>query len=58
MVETPEYVDGLDITKFDLDRHYDQDRIDASIAAIRIERADYAEQLPGLDPAIASAAEF
>ncbi|MHB9036560.1 MAG: phosphoenolpyruvate carboxykinase (ATP) [Armatimonadota bacterium] len=58
MVETPEFVDGLDITKFDLDHHYDQDRIDASIAAIRLERAEYAEQLPGLDPAIGAAAEF
>lgn len=58
MVETPEWVDGLDISKFDLSRHYDQDRMDASIAAIRLERAEYAEQIRGLDAAIAGTAEF
>ncbi len=58
MVQTPEYIDGLDITKFDLDKHYDQGRIDAWIAAARIERAEYAAQLAGLDPAISGAAEF
>ncbi|MCE5313910.1 MAG: phosphoenolpyruvate carboxykinase (ATP) [Armatimonadota bacterium] len=58
MVETPEFVDGLDIAKFDLDRHYDQNRIDASIAAIRLERMEYAKHLPGLDESIKPAAEF
>ncbi|MCE5322318.1 phosphoenolpyruvate carboxykinase (ATP) [bacterium] len=58
MVQTPEYVDGLDISKFDLAEHYSQDRIDASIAAIRLDRAEYAAQLPGLDPAIKGATEF
>jgi len=58
MVDTPVSVDGLDITRFDLARHYDQDRIDALIAAIRLERADYAAQLRGLRPEIRAAAEF
>ena len=58
MVQTPEYVEGMDISKFDLDRHYSQGRIDASIAAIRLDRAEYATQLPGLDPAIQAAVEF
>lgn len=58
MVQTPESVEGMDISKFDLDKHYSQSRIDASIAAIRLDRAEYAAQLPGLDPAIQAAVEF
>jgi len=58
MVDTPEWVDGLDITQFDLSRHYDQEKMDASIAAIRLERAEYAEQIRGLDEEIAKAAGF
>lgn len=58
MVETPSYIDGLDITKFELSRHYDQSTIDSLIAEIRMERAAYAEQFPSLDPAIRKAAEF
>lgn len=58
MTETPESVDGLDIDKFDLIQHYDQDKIDAFIAAIRLERAEYAEQIRGLDSAIVKAVEF
>lgn len=58
MVETPEYVDGFDISKFDLDRHYDQERIGALIAATRKERAAYIEQIRGLTPAIKRATEF
>ncbi len=58
MVETPEYVEGLDITRFELSRHYGQSKIDSLIAEIRLERAAYAEQFPGLDPAIRKAAEF
>ncbi|MCE5197830.1 MAG: phosphoenolpyruvate carboxykinase (ATP) [Armatimonadota bacterium] len=58
MVETPEYVEGLDISKFELDTHYDQHKIDATVAAIRLERADYAAHLSGLYPTIKTAAEF
>lgn len=58
MVETPEYIEDLDITKFELNKHYDQGKIDATVAAIRLERAEYAEHIKGLDPAIRRAAEF
>lgn len=58
MVETPEHLDGIDISLFDLRRHYDQSKIDSLIAEIRLERARYAEQFPGLAPAIRSAVEF
>ncbi|MCL5104636.1 MAG: phosphoenolpyruvate carboxykinase (ATP) [Armatimonadetes bacterium] len=58
MVETPDYVEDLDIARFDLDKHYDQDKIDATVAAIRLERAEYAEQIKGLNTAIRRAAEF
>ncbi|MCX8053874.1 MAG: phosphoenolpyruvate carboxykinase (ATP) [Armatimonadetes bacterium] len=58
MVETPARVEDLDITKFDLNHHYDQDKIDSLIARIRAERAVYAEQFPDLNPAIRAAAEF
>ncbi len=58
MLETPEYVEGLDLSKFDPAVHYDQEKIDALIAAMRMERAKYAAQFAGLDPAIVRAVEF
>jgi phosphoenolpyruvate carboxykinase (ATP) len=58
MVETPAHIDGLDISRFELDRHYDQDKIDSLMAATRLERARYAEQFAGLNPAVRAAAEF
>lgn len=58
MVETPEYVDGLDISKFDPILHYNQHKIDSLIATIRVERAAYAEQFSGLMPEIRNAMEF
>lgn len=58
MVEPPDYVDGLDISRFDLAAHYDQDKIDSLIAEVRLGRAKYAEQFRGLDEAIRRAAEF
>ena len=58
MVEPPSAIDGLDISRFDLRRHYDQDRIDFLIAQTRLERTTYAEQFPGLDPAIRQAVEM
>jgi phosphoenolpyruvate carboxykinase (ATP) len=58
IVETPESVDGLDVTKFDLDRHYHQARIDYLIAATRLERAEYIEAIPGLKPEIKRSVEF
>lgn len=58
MVETPEYVEDLDISKFNLKSHYDQAKIDSLIAAIRLERAQYANQLKGLNPKVRAATEF
>ena len=58
MLETPEFIDGLDIGKFDLDRHYDQNRLDFLIAAARLERAEHIETIPGLAPEIRQSVEF
>lgn len=58
MVETPEWVDGLDISQLDPSRLYDQEKMDSSVAAIRLERAEYADKIRGLDEAITRAAEF
>jgi len=58
MALTPESVDGMDITRFDLNTHYDQQKIDSLIAAIRLERAEYARQFRGLDTQILNAVEF
>lgn len=58
MVESLEHADGVDLSRFDIHSHYDQDRIDALIAGIRLDRAVYVQQFLGLDPAIKAAAEF
>ena len=58
MAETPETVDGLDAAAFDPQTHYDQDKIDSLIAAIRLQRADYIDRIAGLHPAIRKAVEF
>lgn len=58
MVETPDHIEGLDISRFDLGRHYDQSKIDALIAETRLERSEQIESIPGLDPKIRAAAEF
>ena len=58
MAETPETVDGLDAAAFDPRAHYDQDKIDSLIAAIRLQRADYIDRIAGLHPAIRKAVEF
>lgn len=58
MVETPEYVDGVDLSRFDVHRYYDQAKIDSLVAAVRQDRALYAGQFHGLHPAIARAVEF
>ena len=58
MVETPKAVDGVDMAKFELGRHYSQDKIDSLIAAIRHERAEYASQFGNLDPAISPPSNF
>lgn len=58
MVETPEFVDGLDASRFDLDRHYHPAQIDFLIAATRLERTEHIETVPGLDPKIKRSVEF
>lgn len=58
MVETPSFVEGLDISRFDLAAYYDQDKIDSLIAAIRLQRAGYIEQIDGLHPAVTGSVEF
>jgi len=58
MLETPQHIEGLDASKFDLDKHYDQSKIDALIAQTRLERVEQIETIPGLAPEIARAVEF
>ncbi|MDH7601805.1 MAG: phosphoenolpyruvate carboxykinase (ATP) [Armatimonadota bacterium] len=58
MVETPAFVEGMDISRFELDRHYEQDKIDFLIAEKRVQRLRYAEQYAALNPAVRAAAEF
>lgn len=58
MVETPAFVDGMDISRFELNRHYDQEKIDSLIAEKRVQRLRYAEQYAALEPAVRAAAEF
>ncbi len=58
MLETPKTIDGCDYGRFCLDRYYDSEQIDYLVGELRLERARYIEHFPGLDPAIARAAEF
>ena len=58
MLQTPEYVEGMDICKFSLESHYPQSKIDPIIAQIRLDRAAYSEQFSNLDIAIKKAIEF
>lgn len=58
MVQTPKSVEGVDISKFRLDRFYDTDQIDYLVGELRLERTQYISRFPGLDPGIAKAVEF
>ncbi|MBI2842594.1 MAG: hypothetical protein HYX78_04265 [Armatimonadetes bacterium] len=58
MVETPKFVEGCDYSRFDLNNYYDTEHIDSLIANLRLERAEYIERFPGLEPAVARAVEF
>lgn len=58
MVESLTRVDDVDISRFDVHSHYDQDKIDSLIAGIRLDRAVYVQQFLGLNPQIKAAAEF
>lgn len=58
IVQTPEWVDGLDVSRYDLAAHYDQSRIDSLIAAVRLQRASYIDRIGGIHPAIRRSVEF
>lgn len=58
MVESLEHVDDVDMSRFDVHRHYGQDKIDSLIASLRLDRAVYIQQFMRLHPAIKAAAEF
>ena len=58
MLQTPDYVEGIDIHKFNVEAHYPQSKIDPLIAQIRLDRAAYSEQFSNLDPLIRKAVEF
>lgn len=58
MVQTPALVEGMDVSKFDIHAHYDQETIDLLVAEIRRDRAAYVENFGGLEPSIRNAVEF
>jgi len=53
--QVPKAVEGIDLAKFDLRRFYTQAQIDADVAALRRERAEYLAQFRGLSPTIVAA---
>ena len=58
MVEIPESVNEVDINKYDLYSHYDQEKIDLLISAVRNERRAFANNYKGLNEKILEVCEF
>ncbi|MBO7392831.1 MAG: phosphoenolpyruvate carboxykinase (ATP) [Abditibacteriota bacterium] len=58
LLETPSRVGGMDISRYDLSRYYEQDMRDALIADMRREQAIYVGKIKGLSEKIKKAAEF
>lgn len=58
MVQAPKSVEGVDIDKYRIEKFYDSDQIDYLVGELRLERSQYVERFPGLDPVIKKAIEF
>ena len=58
LIKVPEYIEGMNINKYDLYNYYDQGKIDLLISQIRGERRAFADNYEGLDPKISQAIEF
>ncbi len=57
-LQVPAEVDGVDLSKFDLSRFYEEGQIQAMVETLRKERMEYLEGFPGLDPEIVKGADF
>ena len=58
LIQVPEYIEGMNINKYDLYNYYDQNKIDLIISQIRGERRAFADNYVGLNPVISQAIEF
>lgn len=56
-LEVPTFVDGMDISKYHVEKFYDVNSIINQVSDLRCERVDYAEKFTALDKAIIRAAE-
>ena len=57
-LQVPAEVDGVDLSKFDLSRFYEEGQIQAMVETLRTERREYLKGFPGLDPEIVKGADF
>ncbi len=57
-VETPVSVPDIDISRFDPAQHYDTDRLDSLVAAVRLDRTEYIESLGKLPQEVIDAADY
>ncbi|BBO16703.1 conserved hypothetical protein [Candidatus Brocadia pituitae] len=56
-LEVPAFVDGMDLSKYHVEKFYDVNSIIGQVSDLRCERVDYAEKFSALDKAIIKAAE-
>ncbi|MCF6157563.1 MAG: phosphoenolpyruvate carboxykinase [wastewater metagenome] len=56
-IEVPASVDGMDLSKYDVERFYSSDDIIQQVSALRSERIEYIERFNTLDKAIIAAAK-
>ncbi|MFQ5919381.1 MAG: phosphoenolpyruvate carboxykinase (ATP), partial [Thermoplasmata archaeon] len=57
-LQVPATVDGVDLSKFDLRRFYEEGQIRAMVETLRKERREYLKGFPGLEPQIVAGADF
>ncbi|MBO4548663.1 MAG: phosphoenolpyruvate carboxykinase (ATP) [Abditibacteriota bacterium] len=57
MCDVPASIEGVDLSRYDLDAHYDQSRIDMLVAEVRSERRSFASRYEGLDANILDSIE-
>lgn len=56
-LEVPAFVDGMDLSKYHVEKFYDMNSIVSQVSDLRCERINYAEKFNTLDKAIVKAAE-
>lgn len=57
-LEVPTFVDGMDLSKYDVKKFYDRDSIIDQVSVLRRERAEYIEKFSTLDKTVIKAAEL